>query len=335
MLPKLLRFAAIGGFATALSACGMIYKTTGDVLVRYGQDEMVPYLMHSDDVDMSCAMGESLTPLLLSFEAVGSKPDKLGALVYTTAALCSENLALEEELRYQRALRRGDVDEAKDARTQQKRYAEIAARRQLESYNRTIKVFGEATEDSCPKLKNDFDELVWMVGSISGMQALLNDSTANNRVGVPRDVPAKVQRGAACLDNYKWWGVPNGTRAVIWNILPMLAPEGADGWAELEKSVRLGFQHGVRLPSALYAMTAYSLDDPERMRKGIREFVANDKNINEEYALLDALATHIIQSISDRLWTDRTGQRTPYGELGTFWDDQTQEEDINIDDLLF
>ncbi len=334
MLPKIFRTAAIGGLAAALSACGMVYKTTGDVLVRYGQSEMVPYLMHSDDVAMSCAMGESLTPLLLSFESVGSKPDKLGALVYTTAALCSEDRALEEEMRYQRALRNGNVDEAKDARTQQKRYAEIAARRQLAAYERTVKAFGEATEDSCPKLKNDFDELAWMVGSIAGLQALLNDSTANNRVGVPRDVPAKVQRGAACLDNYKWWGVPDGTRAVIWSILPMLAPEDADAWAELEKSVRLGFQNGVRLPSALYAMAAYSVDDEERMRKAIREFVANDDNINEEYTLLDALATHLIQGISDRLWTDNTGQRTPYGELGTFWDDQSDAEEIDIDDLL-
>src|SRR5699024_11872050 len=108
MLPKLLRLTAIGGFATALSACGMIYKTTGDVLVRYGQSEMVPYLMHSDDVDMSCAMGESLTPLLLSFESVGSKPDKIGALVYTTAALCSENQSLVIVMRYQRLLSKWD-----------------------------------------------------------------------------------------------------------------------------------------------------------------------------------------------------------------------------------
>ena len=42
-------------------------------------------------------------------------------------------------------------------------------------------------------------------------------------------------------------------------------------------------------------------------------------------------ATVIVQQLSDRLWTEATGHRTPANLFGTFWDD---EEDAGDDDLL-
>ncbi|HLR17129.1 MAG TPA: hypothetical protein VK099_04580 [Alcanivoracaceae bacterium] len=331
MVRSFLRLATIGGVAAGLSACGMVYKTTGDVLVSYGSSKMVPYLMETNDVGMSCAMGESLTPLLLSFESVGSKPQKLGTLVYTTAAACSEERALSAELRYLRAMNNGNVDEARDARIEQQRHAELAAHRQLRGYESAKHVYGEATNDSCPKLRKDFDELVWLIGQVNGLQALLNDSVANGSVGVSRDVLAKVNRGVACLDNTKWWGAPNAIRGAIWTILPMLGPEGVDSWAMLENSVETGLAAGVRLPSALYVMTAYNVNDQERMRDSIRKFANTTNKLSDEYQLIDAIAEQMIYSVSDRLWTDATGQRTPFGELGTFWDDVKVPEDDGFD----
>ncbi len=330
------RVAALGAALAALPGCGMVYKTTGDVLVSYGRAEMVPYLMTYQDVGMACATGEALTPLLLSFESVGSDPDKLATLVYTVAATCTESMALEEELRYMRAVKEGRVNEAQDARSRQKELAEISARRQYEAYRRSFVEFGEADNGKCPRLRSDFDELVWMIGQISGVQSLLNDATADTAVGVPRDVAAKVERGLACLDNEKWWGVPRGGRAALWNILPMLKPANADAWAELERATRLGFEQGVRLPSALYAISAYSVGDDQRVRRAIREFANNDKNLDPNYAMIDSIAGMLIKGISDRMWTEATGKRTPYGNLGTFWDDtrKSSESTINIDDLL-
>ena len=330
-----LRVAALGAALAALPGCGMVYKTTGDVLISYGRAEMVPYLMTYQDVGMACATGEALTPLLLSFEAVGSHPDKLATLVYTVAATCTEALALEEELRYMRAIKEGRVTEAQDARSRQKELAEISARRQYEAYSRTVGEFGEADNGKCPRLRNDFDEMVWMIGQVSGVQSLLNDATADTTVGVPRDVAAKVERGLACLDNEKWWGVPRGGRAALWNILPMLKPDNADAWAELERATRIGFEQGVRLPSALYAISAYSVGDDDRVRRAIREFTNNGTHLDPNYAMIDAIAHSLIKGISDRMWTEATGKRTPYGGLGTFWDDtRSSGPAINIDDLL-
>lgn len=337
MVRSFLRIATIGGVAATLSACGMVYKTTGDVLVKYGGAKMVPHLMETDDVGMACALGESLTPLLLSFESVGSKPDKLGTLVYTTAAACSDERALDAELRYLRAMDAGQVNEARDARVEQKRHAELAARRQLQAYNRTISAFGETSGNSCPKLRNEFDGLVWMIGQIDGLQALLNDAIADGAVGISRDLLSKVERGAACLDDDEWWGTPSAIRGTIWSILPNLAPEGVNGWDHLDKGVQQGLAAGVRLPSALYVLTAYNVDDEQRMRKGIRTFAQTDNKLDDEYQLIDAIAQQLIQAVSDRMWTKAKGQRTPHGGLGTFWDDaktQNEDDDFDIDDFL-
>lgn len=327
--------ALLVGGSVLLSGCGMIYKTTGDVLVSFSKAEMVPHLMGYRDVGMACATGEALTPLLMSFGEVGSHPDKLAPLVFVSAATCSEGKALEAELRYLRAMKNGDTAGAQDARSEQKAHAERAARRLYEAYRYTVSVYGEPVDGSCPRLRSDFDELVWMVGLIAGVQSLINDSTAETAVGIPRDVAAKVERGAACLDNEKWWGVPMATRAALWSILPMIAPDNADAWGTLQASTRIGFDKGIRLASALYVMTAYGVDDQSHLRAGIKDFAAYKGDLNDEYALLDAIAGELILGVSHRMWADATGQRTPFRGLGTFWDDAaTTSAPIDLDGLL-
>ena len=82
-------------------------------------------------------------------------------------------------------------------------------------------------------------------------------------------------------------------------------------------------------------MSAFSKGNDERLRKAIRDYAANDQNLNPDYAMLDAIAGFIVQGISDREWTENTGKRTPIGGIGTFWDDQAQSgPSVNIDDLL-
>lgn len=329
------RLGLIAGAILALQGCGVIYKSTGDVLISFGRSEMLPYMMTYDDVRMACITGEAQTPLLMSFERVGSHPEKLGTMVFTTAATCVEQVGLEAELRYMRAVKDGRVNEAQDARIEQKRWAAVAAERQYTAYKYMLEAYGEQKEGECPKLKTDFDELVWMVGNISGVQALLNDGNSDGAVGVPRDIAAKVERGMKCLDNQKWWGVPRSVRAAVWNLLPMLAPPNAEPWAELEAGADAGFNSGIRLGSALYAMSAYSKGDDERLRTAIRDFASNDSNLDPEYAMLDAIAGFIVEGISDREWTENTGKRTPVGGLGTFWDDASKSAPaVDINDLL-
>ena len=334
-MSALVRVLTVGIAILTLQGCGMIYKTTGDVLMGFGRSEMLPYMMADDDTRIACAAGEAQTPLLMAFERVGAHPDKLAVLMYVTASSCTDALAMEAELDYLRAVNQGNVAEAQDARILQKRYAAMSAKRQYYAYQRMVNVYDSKGDNQCPKLKSDFDELVWMIGLVGGVQSLMNDGVADGTVGVPRDIAAKVERGAACLDNEKWWGVPRGVRASIWTLLPMLAPKNAQPWAELENSAKLGFQDGVRLGSAMYVLSAYSKGDNQRLRKAIRDFAANGDNRDPEYLMMDAMAHSIIEGVSDRMWTEATGKRTPLGGLGTFWDDASKSKpSVNIDDLL-
>ena len=50
--------------------------------------------------------------------------------------------------------------------------------------------------------------------------------------------------------------------------------------------------------------------------------------------MIDAIAEILVTGLSDRLWTENTGKRTPLNGLGTFWDDASSEPKMNIDDLL-
>lgn len=320
----------------SLQGCAVVYKSGGDVLAHYGRTEMTPYMLGYDDIEMTCRGGLVMTPILDTLGALRANTDKLAVFTWSMAGLCAEQQALEQELRFYRAAHRGDHAEAEDARTLQKRFSRLAAKRFFRSYQYLITEYGDPEDGICPSLRREFDELVYMVGTISGVQALMHDTVADFTVSVPRDVASKADHAATCINGDRWWGLPDGIRAAIWTVLPMLAPEDADPWEELERVVRLGDEAGVRLNGALYVMAAYSAGEPERIRRAIRDFAANQSNVNRDYTLLDAMAEVMVTSISDRLWSEAVGQRTPYGKLGDFWDDHPgrRPDAPGIDDLF-
>ncbi|NYT46426.1 MAG: hypothetical protein H0A75_00595 [Candidatus Methanofishera endochildressiae] len=56
---------------------------------------------------------------------------------------------------------------------------------------------------------------------------------------------------------------------------------------------------------------------------------------NPNFLFLDKVATIQLQAVSDILWTEATGKRTPIGGLGTFWDDPESTTDtVDITDIL-
>lgn len=87
-----------------LSACTVVYKNTGDVLIGYAEDQGAPYMLETSDVAMACSMVEAFTPFLLSFSRVTTPPDQLAIMFYLMAGNCVEFQAWEEELRYLRAI---------------------------------------------------------------------------------------------------------------------------------------------------------------------------------------------------------------------------------------
>lgn len=331
---------AIIGSSVFLTACDPLAFISNQTL-RFVEKKLVPPMLAESDVLMACQSAVATTPLIMGSENLGADANQLGTLLYTTAGVCAETVAYENELRYLRASRANNVDEAQDARIAQKRFAELAARRQYIAYQRFERYYEKRYNikigDECTDFYKDFDEFVYMLGLISGLQALVNDITAQQVVGVPMDIAAKAERAFSCLDNKKWWGVPMAARAVVWNVLPG-ADEGKDPWAAFNAAMKLGEENGVRLPHAMYAISAAGKDDKARMRDAIRRFalVPDTFKVNEKYRVVDGLAGMLVGSLSDRLWTEATGTRTPVGSLGRFWDDKSslQEGGVSVDDLL-
>lgn len=331
------------GASALLTACSPV-KFGANQSLRFVERNLVPPMLADDDVDMVCASGESTTPLILAAGGLGADTDQLATVLYQTAALCAEQRGLEEELRYMRASRANQVEEAQDARIAQKRYAELAARRQYKSHLRFVHYYENKYDvkigDKCPKFRKDFDEMVYMLGLISGVQSIQNDINSQNAVGVPKDIGAKVERAMACLDNDKWWGVPMATRAAVWNLLPG-GGEGKDPWETLKQSMRIGERKGVRMAHALYAMSAYAKADDAHLRDAFRIFGATETEdstfkVDPRFKTFDSMGRMIVTQVSDRYWTEHTGTRTPAGSMGKFWDDKPAATDsgIDIDDLL-
>ena len=334
---------AVAAASIALAGCSSaVYKVTGDTMNNIGQDVMLPYLLTTDDSHIACASGEALTPLLLSFSTVTTPPDELEVLMSMVGGACAGNRAFEHELGFIRYSREKNVTAAQDERIQSKRWHAVAATRYFRGYQALVRALGEPGEE-CPMFENEFQQLIWLMGAGLGPQAALSDVQSNMQVGVPFNVAPKAERAAGCLDteegNKRWWGLPKGIRAALWTIVPGITPQGKDPWQELEAARKLGMKEGVRFPSALDALVSNNISNTERVRAVIREHARSIKSTasNKDYRMVDVLARDQLLQMSDRMWMQATGTRTPIGAYGTFWDDKKEEVKLDqnlLNDLL-
>ncbi len=319
-----------------LNACTVVYKSAGDVMTGYAEEQGVPYMMASHEVALGCAMTEAFTPFLLSFSQVTTPPDRLAILFYLMAGNCTEIRAWQEELRYLRAVYAKNAVEAQDARIAQQRLLALAAQRQLTGYRHLALAIAEPGKD-CPALETENEELYWLVGLLNGIQAIMNDIASGGTIEVPMDIAAKVGRAASCLDNGKWWGVPDAIQAAIWMTMPGNYKGETDPESVLLQSLDLGVEQGVFVSQVLAAQVYIGQGRIEQVKEIIRSHASLSKksSLNQEFEMLNRVAMLQIQAISDRLWTEATGRRTPIGKIGVFWDDPAGPVDaIDIDEIL-
>lgn len=324
-----------------LSGCGvintMIYKTTGDVMQGFSRDHTVPYLLESDDLAMGCAMSEATAPLLMSFGRVTSEPDQLAVMLYLSAGGCAEELAREHELESLGALRARNAEGAEDAAIRQKRALSLAAKRYYQGWKHHNAFYGKPDANECPGFDDDPDEFIYLAGLLSGLQALNAEIQSTSSIGVPKNIGSTVARATSCLENDKWWGAPMALRATVWAMIPGARPEGEDPFDRLSIADKQGEDAGVRISHVFHAIAAQNKGDDGRVRAVIRSHAeaVDETPASEEWQFVDAMATRIMVAISDRMWMENTGHRTPMGKLGTFWDDEKEAvETMDLDDLL-
>lgn len=336
-ITRLLTSTALALSALTMGGCALIESNVSSTTLGILEDGFTPPTLQMSDIGLACSFAQANGPLVGAARNFYGDPSLMEAVLLSSAGVCSENEALGEEMRYMRAARDKRADDAQDARIAQKRLLAVAAERQYMAFHRMRtkleqKYFFKYGTD-CPRFKRDFDELVYMLGSVAGLQAMQNDIAAQQTVGVPTDTAPLVEKALKCLDNDKWWGAPNAARAAVWSILPG-ASEGKDIKGTFENSMRLGEAKGVRLSHVMVAVAAQSTDDKATVRQTIKRFSSlKDFKSNSEYRLIDAIAQSQMVNVSDRLWTQNTGTRTPIGSLGKFWDEKAGG-DIDADSFL-
>jgi hypothetical protein len=98
----------------------------------------------------------------------------------------------------------------------------------------------------------------------------------------------------------------------------------------------MGLQQGIRIPQVMATQVYLGLGQIEQVKNIIRNHARLKVTAaTQTYKILNQVSNLQIQAISDRLWTEATGKRTPLGKLGAFWDDPKKAvETIDIDELL-
>ena len=312
----------------------IIGNSSADMGDRY----VVPQLMRSGDVGIACRAGGGLGAVIGSFADYSPRARKTTVTTRMASGMCLDGPVWEAQLDRARSMYLQDPELAKDSRIREKRVRQLAAQRYFGAYEALEIAYGldgvdpAAPEITCPKFRNDDDEVSFLLGLSSGVLAAINDTVAEGSAGVPMDVPARVARYAGCLDNGKWWGVPHAVQAAVWSVLPT-APADVDAWATFDESIAIGQAAGVRLAIAFKAQAAATSGQRDKLVEAIGSMgEASEVSGDPDWSMLDMYALLLVQHESDRIWTEARGHRTPFGRLGELPEDE--EAPIEVSDDL-
>ena len=315
------------GVPILLLGCGLlitgcsrfIHRTTGNVLSDHVVKNGIPSLMKSNIGTLAYSTSEADAALFETFTAVGSRTEKVSVALYLLAGFYWANQAYEHERYYLRAMYTGNAAVAQDERIAERNAWKEAALRWLLSYQYMQRGFGKIGE-TCPRLSTESDQLLFLFGLLGGVESLIASVSSMHQVNVPMDAAVNSARAANCLDNEKWWGLPKAIQGAIWTVVPGSAPKGGDGWQAMAQGVEIGNRSGMHLGYVLQATMADNANKTELVRSSLKGFVeARQKYPTpEKLRLMDSISESMMQIISDRIWLQATGHRTPVGGLGSF-----------------
>lgn len=329
------------------AGCSSVYKSTGKVITGFTEAELVPYVATLSDLDAGCQTAQSMSAFLLSFQTVAVDVSKLDILMSMLSGHCKTEQTWESELAYLRALHQKNPAAAKDAGIQRTRFAITATQRYWQGYQAFERAFETELEQlnqpldstqnrQCPDIAED-DQLYWLIGLVNGLLAVMSDGVAERASQVPLTVANEVATRAPCLTDAGWWGMVSAMQAVV----ASLQIESNTDWQQLlSDAMAQGSAQGVRLASAFAANVYYLKGDEENLRAVIRRhFLASERaseagmatRVSPKWAMFDRAASAYVLAMSDFLWTQATGSRTPQDKWGQFWDESTPDQDFELD----
>ena len=313
-----------------LSAACSPDRMIGNQLRNFTIEHALPVILKFDDITVICHANDGMAPLVMSFTQFGVETDLMLAFGLAGSSICLENTAVEKELWSTMAERQGWANVAMDARLGQQILNRDAGLRQIRAYDHTTAYFKKQYdytfgEGQCPKLKQEVEELLLLVGATAALQALQNDVSSGRLINVDMAIPPKIVRAMSCLDNQKWWGFPKSVQAALTVILPETPEAELQGWKDLQTAAEEGDKAGMRLSHATYAVVASIKGRDDRLRDALKRFEALPKErLNKDYVLLDQLADLVMRHIADRFWMRFEGHRAPTENYSKFWDEKEQ-----------
>lgn len=340
-----------------LSGCQGIYKGVGNGIKRYTATQIVPFVSAGTDIGQACLMATSMTPVLFSFERSGTNLSDSRILLSMLSGHCASRQAWEAQLAYTVAIKQQQQANAQDARIVEKRALMLAAQRYWSGYQGKQVAFAPASSSGsahknfgykgeqvtaknqiqhCPKQMDTSAQMLWLVGMMDGLLAVMSDSLAERAANIPLSAIGEIAKDAQCLQDDQWWGMASAVPAMV---AALKNGDPTPFLPQLRQSSQLGFNQGVRLAAVLEANIYVAQGNRPALKDAIRRYVGDAKQpfkVNAAYALFDAAATEHVQAMSDQLWMDATGHRTPVGQLGKFWDDKASSvgDEVDLSDVL-
>lgn len=313
------RIVVLGVVAATVGGCNL-----GRTVDRATLKHLSPGVIAGSDVAQACAVGSALSPVVLALghgKPARKQPRQAAAMTLIAAGMCAEQAVWEAELAgVQADYMLGKGVDGKvvaplmtDALTRARRHHAEAARRNHAAFQALVGAFAAPTPtQDCPARLRPREELLYLLGLTAGLLAVIHDVQAQRVVGVSSEIPQQVARGAACLDDAKWWRLPTALRAAVWAAVPGSAPAGTDPWAALAEAAAAGEAQGVRLARALQAQVARDAGRDDLHRATIAAHRKARGPGNPEVGLLNDYADRMVLHFSDRIWMQLRGHRTPH-----------------------
>lgn len=300
-------------FLFALQACTATVN-------RFTVDKVVERGLTVPDLGKVCALGSSLAHMLAATGGPDAPPHLAMVVAESTAATCDEAVAWETELtRLRQPL--SDIAAITDARLLEQRAHGQSAARFWRAFQQTEAAFGPIGE-TCPRIDAE-DEVVWILGLVSGMLGVLHDKASGGMNDIPLDAIGRVGRAAKCVDDERWWYVPSALQAASWAIIPGSGPMTGDPWLQLSEAATKGEKSGVRVARAIEVMVAANADRTTQLQAAIKAHKQSIDTVPRaaRWALFDEYARLITLHQNDVVWTIATRHRAP--SLGSLPTDTT------------
>jgi len=248
MWPKLFLLSVFFLTHLSISGCSLLYKPVGATLISYAESEALPFFLAEPDPDLLCLSGTSLLPLLASFERVDVEPSKLEISLFLLSGFCAEQDAHALDISELMSNQNKRYVDAISYASLKKRSLALAAKRQYRSYQSSLIAFSDTPPGECPSFSNDMDTLLFLLGNLQGLEALLNNGKSSSMTNVPLNISNDIYRAMRCVENKKWWGVPTAVQAALLVFLPELNRADSKRIDHLlQKSIEQGWESGVPL----------------------------------------------------------------------------------------